>query len=262
MAFPRLQLFEFNDAAWAPAALREVIVDALGLALEHGHLLDGLVDPFAAFIEAAGTDSLLDLCAGSGAPAHVLLTAIAQRGLTPQLTLTDLHPHVIDWRRLQAERPQQIALVPTPVDATAVPAELAHGRARIIINAFHHFPPPLCRAILADAVDGRGIFIAEGLSRDPRSFLALTGPGLRGLAQAPLYGDRRFLKAMLTWAAPLALIAGVWDGFVSAERIYDEDALRAMVRPLGDRFEWRFGTYPFGPRGRGCWFSGVPRRAC
>ena len=28
-----------------------------------------------------------------------------------------------------------------PVDATRIPPALAHGRARMVINALHHFPP-------------------------------------------------------------------------------------------------------------------------
>ena len=30
-----------------------------------------------------------------------------------------------------------------------------------------------------------------------------------------------------------------------------------MVAPLGDAFEWSYGTYPFALGGRGAWFAGV-----
>ena len=65
---PRLQLFEFNDAPWAPPALRELIVDSLSLALERGRMLDGLIDPVAEFMRDSGSEHILDLCAGAGAP--------------------------------------------------------------------------------------------------------------------------------------------------------------------------------------------------
>ncbi|MFO0748475.1 MAG: class I SAM-dependent methyltransferase [Myxococcota bacterium] len=260
MELPRLQLFEFNDAAWAPSALRDLIVDTLGVALERGHLLDGLVAPFARFIEAAGTDRLLDLCAGSGAPARVLLDALSLRGHHPQLTLTDLHPHGEEWEVLARSRPQQIDHVATPVDATAVDPSLAEGRARVIINALHHFPPSLVSAIFADAVrEGRGIFVAESFGRDPRGFLVFADPGLRSLYSSPLRGRRRLARAALVWATPAALLASLWDGLVSTMRIYTEADLRALVAPFGDAFEWHFGWYPVGRRSRGCWFYGVPR---
>ena len=47
MALPRLQLFEFNDASWAPAALRETLTEALSRAIRWGKLTDGLLDPLA-----------------------------------------------------------------------------------------------------------------------------------------------------------------------------------------------------------------------
>lgn len=261
MQLPRIQLFEFNDAPWAPASLRALIVDTLGVTLERAHLLDGLVDPFADFLAAADTDRILDLCAGSGTPARVLLDALDARGLRPHLTLTDLHPYVDAWKRIAARRPDQIELVDTPVDATAVEPHLAEGRARVIINALHHFPPSLVRAMLADAVrGGRGIFIAESFGRDPRGFLPFVVPGLRALYESPLRGQDALSRAALVWATPAAVLASGWDGVISTLRIYTEDDLRAMVAPLGDSFTWRFGWYPVGKHSRGCWFYGVPRR--
>ena len=258
---PRLQLVEFNDLAATPAPLRDTIVESLSRSLRWGRMLRGLVDPFREFLAAAGTDEVLDLCAGAGGPASVLAGELAGHGAPPRFLLTDLFPRIESWEAVRAEHPETIDFIETPVDATAIPPALASGRARVVINAFHHFPPPLATAILADAVAGsRGIFISEALVRNPLSFLAFGPAGLAALLAEPLLARRdRVAKAFLVWATPIALAAGTWDGLVSTMRIYEESDLRAMVAPLGDAFRWTYGvyTYPFG--GRGYYFHGVPR---
>jgi hypothetical protein len=70
----------------------------------------------------------------------------------------------------------------------------------------------------------------------------------------------RLAKAALTYLTPLALGISAWDGIVSTLRVYSEDELREMVAPLGDAFEWEYGTYRFAPFGKGTYFFGAPRR--
>jgi hypothetical protein len=266
MPLPRLQLFEFNDAPWAPAALREGIIDSLSVTLERGRLLDGLVEPFTDFLHeaSAGRDAddtvVLDLGSGAGGPAKVLLGALAARGRRPKLVLTDLHPRVESWREVEAAFPGQVSSVSEPVDATAVPAALGRGRPRVIINVLHHFPPAVVSRVLEDAVrSGESIFIAEGFGRNPLGFAAFAPVGIPTLLRAPLRGQRRLEKALYFWATPLGFAASVWDGLVSTMRIHTEADLRAMVAPFGDRYDWRFGWYPLGGWSRGYYWRGTPK---
>ncbi|MBZ0233791.1 MAG: hypothetical protein K8M05_15795 [Deltaproteobacteria bacterium] len=258
---PRMQLVEWNDLEATPAALRDIIVESLSRSLRWGRMMRGLVEPFQRFLATAGTDEILDLCSGAGGPAGVLAAELGVRGAAPRFLLTDLYPRPEAWSAVQREHPGVIDFVEEPVDATAIPADLAAGRARVVINAFHHFPPPLARAILADAVAGsRGIFISEALVRNPLSFLAFGPAGLAALYADPLLAKRdRLKKALLVWATPIALAAGTWDGLVSTMRIYEESELRDMVAPFGDRFRWTYGTYTHSLGGRGYYFYGVPR---
>src|SRR5262245_45599 len=139
---PRVQLFEFNDAPWAPAVLRDTIVDTLSQTLEWGRVLGELVEPFEAFLAAGGVREVLDLGAGAGGPARILASEIARSGRTPpRFVLTDLHPREDAWAALHAAHPEAIDFVAEPVDATRIPARIGAGKARMIINAFHHFPP-------------------------------------------------------------------------------------------------------------------------
>jgi len=258
-ALPRLRLFEFNDAAWAPPALRGLTVDSLGLTLERGRLMDGLVTPFAEFLAAAGSSEVLDLCSGAGGPVRILSQALRARGVAARFTLTDLHPRVVAWERLAEALPDRIRHVAEPVDATAVAAELGRGKARVIINALHHFPPAIVRGIFADAARaGTGIFISESFERNPLLAVDFIAAGVPAVFTSPLRGDDRWLKALLVWATPIAALSSLWDTVVSTLRVYDEAELRSLVADL-PQLEWRWGTYPVGRFGRGTWFSGVPR---
>jgi len=259
VSLPRVQAFEFNDLERTPEALRETIVETLSRALVWGRMLRGLVAPFREFLDAASTDRVLDLCSGAGGPSAILRGELARAGhAPPHITMTDLFPRVDMWEPLAEPG---LEFVPASVDATAIPAALADGRARTVINAFHHFPPSLATEIIEDAVrSSRGLFISEAFGRNPLQFRQFGPVGLAALLANPVLAKRhRAQKALLTWATPIALLAGTWDGLVSTLRVYTEDELRAMAS-AAPGFRWTFGTYeaPFG--GRGTYFWGVPDR--
>ena len=254
MALPRLQLFEFNDASWAPALLRETIVEALSRTLRWGRMLDGLVSPLARCLEAAGTSQVLDLCAGAGGPAAVLSEAMARRGHDVHFLMSDLFPAVSEWEPLSAGNPR-LGFVAESVDATAISPALGAGRVRVIINALHHFPPDVARKVLRGICqDAPGVFIAEGLVRNPFSFAALAPVGIAALLAAPLVSkDRRFARALMS---PFSLAASAWDGTVSSMRIYLPEELQEMVADL-DGWTWTSGTFAHSAGfGSGVWFSG------
>ena len=263
MALPRLHLFEFNDSSWAPRAVRDTIVESLSRTLGWGHLLSGLVAPFERFVRDAGVTEVLDVCAGGGGPARILVQEIRRAGRTPpRFILTDLFPQEEAWEAARAAFPEHIQFIARPIDATAIPADVAGGRARVIVNAFHHFPPSLAQSILRDAVIGSaGVFIAEPFVRNPLRFASLVPAGaLAVLANPWLASRQRLTKAALTFATPVIFAASLWDGLVSTMRVYSEAELRAMVAPLGDRFVWTWGRHAFPLGGLGYYFYGVPRK--
>ena len=149
-----------------------------------------------------------------------------------------------------------------PVDATRIPDAIGRGRARTIINVLHHLSPVLARGVFEDAVrGGRGVFVAEAFERNPVSFLNFAFAGLPALLANPLLSpEDRAWKAAFTYLTPAALGISVWDGVVSALRMYTEEELREMVAPFGASWRWTYGTFRYFPRGRGYFFHGVPRR--
>jgi hypothetical protein len=206
---------------------------------------------------------ILDLAAGAGGPARILAGEILRAGRTPpRFLLTDLNPQLAAWREARDAFPGAIDFVAEPVDATRIPEPIARGRARVIINALHHLPPPIARGIFADAVaSGSPIFIAEGFERNPLGFASMAPMGVLALAATPILSPRdRIAKALVTYATPAALLASAWDGTVSTLRIYSRADLEAMVAPLGGGFAWTYGTYTFPIGGKGYYFHGIPRR--
>lgn len=263
MVLPRLRLFELNDSPWAPAPLRDTVIEALSRSLRWGRMMRGLVDPFEAFLAAAGTREVLDIASGAGGPARILVTEIQRAGrVAPRFVLTDLRPQIAAWEEASARFPGVISFEREPVDATQIPASMSDGRARLIINAFHHLPPDLAASILHDAAARRApIFLSESFERGPLGFAPMIPAGLLALALNPLLSPRdRLAKAWLTWATPLALLGSAWDGLVSTMRVYDRADLEAMVAPFGGDFIWTYGNYAFPLGGRGYYFHGVPRR--
>lgn len=261
-AVRRRHLFEFNDSSWAPVALRETIVESLSRTLAWGRILQGMVAPFSRFLEGTGATEVLNLCSGAGGPAVILAEELRRGGVrTPRFLLTDLHPHPEAWARLRDGSAGLIDFVSTPVDATEIPASLSSGRARVIINALHHFPPELAGEILRSACrDARGVFLAEGFERGPRGLAPFARAGVPALLLNPLLSPRhRVAKAALTWLTPAAILASIWDGVVSTLRVYTEVELRAMVAPLGEAFAWEYGTWSFPGSGRGYYFFGIHR---
>lgn len=262
LQLPRLQLFEFNDLPAAPAAVRDTVVESLSRALDWGRMLKGLIAPFEVFLARTGAREVLDLGAGGGGPARIFAREIARAGRTPpKFILTDLHPRVEAWREAKNEQPDAIDFEPSPIDATRIPPAIAEGRARVIINVLHHFPPSLAQAVLADAVrGGRGVFIAEGFERNPLQFANFAFAGVPALIANPVLSPRdKVAKAALTWFSPIALGIALWDGLVSTMRVYSEEELREMVAPFGESWDWVYGRYSYFPFGIGYYFYGVPK---
>ncbi len=261
---PRAQLFEFNDRDWVPESLRDTIVETLSRSLDWGGFLAPLAPVIDEFLSAAGTTEVLDLCAGAGGPALILSQEAERLGLdAPRYLMTDLYPRVPLWTEARRRRPRSIDFIEDPVDATRIPASISRGRARVMVNAFHHFQPEMAGAILRDAVEQEAsILISESFERDPRGAFPMIPIGIPSLLATPLLSPRnRLAKAAWTWLTPIGLAAGAWDAIISTLRIYSESDLRDLVAPFGHGYRWKYGTYDYPFGGRGCYFQGVPAAA-
>jgi len=166
IVIPRLQLFEFNDAPWAPEVLKEVIIESLGIALERGGLLDGLVEPVAAFLSQAKTDALLDLGSGSG----ILAIGAARAGAAGVLA-ADIDA---DSVRLAAENMRANGLaVRVRVVHSAGFAKLGATRGRFDLALANILARPLTLLAtpLARALKPGGTLVLSGLLADQEAWV-------------------------------------------------------------------------------------------
>lgn len=251
-------LFEFNDATWAPDVLRRTITEALGHAIRWGRLLDPAAAALADCLREADRDAVIDLCSGSGDAVTRLSEVCRARGQPVHVTLTDLHPRPENWKRL-SRRYEGLSFIQTPVDVLGPLPEVCHGQVVSICNSLHHFSPTTLSAIFRQLLTvARGVFVVEALDGSPGSFAAMAPVGLLGLLAAPVLSPTPSLaQAVLTWGTPLALAASTWDGFVSALRTYSPQQLLEAAG-TAEGWRWTSGWYRHSRGwGRGSWLAGV-----
>ncbi|MCO4744098.1 MAG: class I SAM-dependent methyltransferase [Proteobacteria bacterium] len=250
----RWHLFEIEDQPWCPSVLRDAGTAYITKFVELGGLFEGVMPKLAPLFENA--ESGVDLCSGSGGPARLLVAAMHARGRSVRMYCTDLYPNLPGLRH-EASRSGGLTIVETPVDATAVPADLVGPRT--LFNAFHHFRPPVARGILEDAVRaGQPIAVVEFVGRQLHAIPGMLGVPFAVLAMVPFLRPFRWSWVPLTYLFPLIPLFVQWDGVVSCLRVYSPDELRELVVGL-DEFEWDIGTFPLPFPGYGTYLVGTPK---
>jgi hypothetical protein len=259
MTLPRLQLFEFEDFPWFPAIIRDLATDYLHFMETRFALHRAVVPVLRTALETTATTTVVDLCSGGGGPVLALYQAFAADGTTLRFILTDKYPNLPAFRRLTAAH-EKISAVTTPVDAAAVPRELAGFRT--VFNAFHHFSPLVARAVLQSAVAARqpiGIF--EIPERAMITMLPLLFTPLFVALATPFIRPFRWRRLLWTYLLPLVPLTCWWDGLVSQWRAYSVAELERLAEGLGDtRYEWRAGRVALpGSPGHLTFLIGLPR---
>ncbi|MBC6610633.1 class I SAM-dependent methyltransferase [Hymenobacter sp. BT507] len=240
----RLQLFEFEDLPWFPEAVRAGMMDYLRFMISGLKIYQPIVSLLREALQHTNQTQLLELCAGAGGGTEGVWRELQATGL-PQLgvILTDLYPQPTAWQHLHERTGGGLTFMPTPVDATRVPATLSGFR--VVFSAFHHFSPAVAEAILADAVRQRagiGVFEGAGKHWHEVALAAFVMP-IALLCITPFVRPFRWSRLLFTYLIPLIPVCTIWDGVVSILRLYPPDQLLALTRradPTG-AFEWRVG---------------------
>lgn len=246
----RLHLIEIHEQAWCPAAIRDGATDCLRLIANLGQQYKHVLPMLRHALRTSGTARIVDLCSGGGGPWPGLLAQLDALGgelaghEPVQVVLTDLHPNLSAASATAYERTGRMRWVETPVDATAVPADLPGFRT--LFTAFHHFPPATARAILQDAVDqGQGIGVFEQTRRHPLALLVMLSLPLLALLLVPFIHPVRPARLFWTYILPAIPLVLCLDGIVSCLRTYSEDELRQMCHSLrGEAYHWSIGRVP------------------
>ena len=252
----RRQLFEWADLPWWLPMFRRLLTDFLQLYVRVIRPYDAYADRMAAAI--AATDRVVDLCSGAGGPWPALAEDLRRRtGRALRVTLTDTAPDPEILQRFAGE--DGVTFHPDPVDARAVPRDLAG--ARMLFNALHHFPPDEAQAILQDAVRARQPVLSfDILRRTVRDLIPMIFAWVHVLLLTPWVRPFSWTRLLLTYVFPVAPITIAWEGVVSILRCYTPEELLAMAASVdgGDTYTWsagadrKAGLFPV------TWLVGVP----
>jgi hypothetical protein len=240
----RRQLVEIEDLAWCPRAIRDGGTDWLGFMANATRAFSSAVPRIRAAMDAAGTSKILDLCSGGGGPWLTLEQDLARTGPV-SVTLSDQYPNLDAFRDVHERSGGRVGYRTAAVDATNVPAAL--DGVRTMFNAFHHFPPEIAVAILADAIkQRRAIAIFEAVSSRAAGLAGMPLQIPAVLLLTPFVRPFRWSRLLWTYLLPAIPFLVVFDGTVSMMRIYLDDELRELVKavPGHETFTWDIGTTP------------------
>ena len=214
---------------------------------------------------------MLDLGSGSGGPLPLLQRTLRQEhDLRIAVRLSDRVPQPTAWEALArtaavgpAGAADDLAGIPEPVDATAVPAHVPGFRT--LFQSFHHLSETQAQAVLQDAVRERvGIALFENTHRRLLPTIPLLFVPFAVLLFTPFIRPLSLRRLFLTYVVPLAPLVVLWDALVSALRgSYTPAELRQLTGALvydGVAYDWEQGH---AWQGLQCvsWLIGTPKLA-
>ena len=251
----RRQLIEIEDQSWCPAAVRDGLTDYLQFITDRTEPYAPAARLLAEVLRVDPDDGasqlqvpVVDLGSGGGGPWRRLVMRLRDAGVPVRVRLTDLHPNVAAFDRIARETEGAVRGETRAVSADAVPEDIAGFRT--IFTAFHHFPPPLARRVLADAVArGQGIAVFESTTRSALCLLVmLLVPHVVWLV-TPFIRPFRWSRLLLTYLLPVIPTVAFVDGVVSCLRTYTADELRGLAESVdgADGYEWTVGHAGGGP---------------
>ena len=258
MPLPRMQLFELEDLAWFPQAIRDLATDYLRFMEALFALHKPAVPLVRRLLEKSGAVQVIDLCSGGGGPVLAVYEALVEQGLSVPFTLTDKYPNLEAFRSMSSLHAAGISYIADSVDATKVPRDLVG--LRTMFNSFHHFAPAAARSVLARAVEaGQPIGIFEIPDRSPATIMLLLFAPLFVVAATPFIRPFRWRRLLWTYVFPLVPLTSLWDGVVSQWRAYTVQEMLELTRGLGG-YEWTAARVEIeGKIGHLTYLLGVPK---
>ncbi|MCO6438633.1 MAG: hypothetical protein J5J06_16190 [Phycisphaerae bacterium] len=256
----RFHLFEFHDLRWFPSAWRNVLTDVMAFFAVRFCLYQPIVPRLKVILKTMQCRRVVDLCSGAGRPVLSVLEELDDdEGVPITITLTDKYPNVPAFRSLAEASPGRVLYSEVPVDATDVPYDLEGFRT--LFASFHHFDVVAAREIICDAVrKNQGIGIFEFTERNFLIWVPtlLVGPVFVWLV-TPFIRPFSWQRLLWTYAIPIWMLAGFWDGVVSCLRTYSPQELCNLTKDLGaGSYSWEVGRVRSAGVFRITYLLGVP----
>ncbi|WP_309896268.1 hypothetical protein [Archangium sp.] len=258
----RAHLFEFNDMPWLPLPVRTTLLEQLHHMAVQLHLYDVGFDAVAKVLDATSSRTIQALCAGDGGLMLALSRYLKRDDLG--IVLSDKFPALDSLREREREAEGRLSIEPGSVDVLDVPERMKG--LRLIVNAVHHFEPPMVRAILADAVAKRQpIVFLEPVQRDLLSILrfSVAAPLLSLYFSVGGIRPVSLRRTVLGAIAPVGSLCFFFDGIVSHLRAYQPEEWEALIREVDghEGYTWETRLLPGFMGSRLTFLSGIPREA-
>lgn len=229
----RIHLFELADQSWFPLPLRRQGMELLATIFRLSRSYETTDKILVVLMNECANRSLIVLAAGSGGGIIDMTQKLPNE---TRIVLTDIFPDV----NLKFED-ARISYDHRSVDATCVPADL-HG-VRVIYTAFHHFNPPIAKALIADAVRANEpIAIFEITERSFRGLAVILLLPMISLLVTPFVRPFNWSRLFWTYVVPVIPAFVFWDGFVSSLRTYSKTDLEPILRDFST-YEWTFKKF-------------------
>ena len=241
--FKRFHLFEFEDLGWFPKFLRSYITDLLTYQINHFKIYEPLANKFRSVFKDSKTNTIVDLCSGSGGPVIQICTDLKTENPShkgPQsLYLTDKYPNS---KILKNIKDGFVFPLMSSIDARSLPRDLRGFRT--MFTAFHHFKPRDAKEILGSAVaDGDPIGVFEITERSFASLLVILIGPVTALYFTFFVRPVTLGRLFWTFVIPIVPLLYTWDGLVSNLRSYSPEELYQMAHAVdrNKEFVWEVG---------------------
>lgn len=231
----RRQLFEIQDFAWCPKAVRDGVTELLALNLRILPLYEPAILELSKL--AKKTDGhWVDLCAGSGGGSVLLKQKMP--GEIKDLTLTDLYPPK-DFKASEG-----IRYYPESVDARNVPSDLPGMRT--LFTSFHHLPDEVAFDVLKNAKDTKTpIAVFEFTERNILGLLMVMPSFFFSFFLVPFILPWKLSRFFWTYIIPLIPLVAFIDIVLSCFRTRDPKEVEALIATLkSSDYEWKVGYLP------------------
>ena len=236
----RIQLFEFEDFQWFPAAIRNSMTNLIVVF----HKMMGSSQTLALLLTALRNkinfDQIVDMGSGSGGamPEAVKLMNEKENGTPVNLLLTDLHPNSKFIESINRQNNPQIKYQAQSLDATQL-ANTPEGL-KTMIASFHHMPPVQAKSILKSAQDNKQVILIYELAENniptilwwlllPLSLVILF---IMCLFMTPFARPMTWQQIVFTYLIPIIPICYAWDGQASLVRTYTFSDLEKILAEI------------------------------
>lgn len=242
----RIKLFEFEDLSWFPNSIRDAGTDILRFMWEKGRVYKPIVPILKRVLKDTGTENIVDLASGGGGPMDAVYGDLVKILPDLQVTLTDKYPNIHGMEYIARKRHTRIKVSPLPINAADVPEKFVG--LRTMFCALHHFTDTEAEQILNNTVRQRqpiSIFDFPSFpSPPPFAVPILTNP-ITVLLMSPFIKPFRWKRILWTYTFIVPLFV-LWDGFVSAIRMYSTARIKKLVSSLEPNdYHWEIGTTEF-----------------